>query len=239
MLKANSYSNQIDKIALLEQHTVLVKRIAYHLLARLPASVQVDDLIQSGMIGLLEAANNFDQSKGASFETFAGIRIRGAMLDEMRRGDWTPRSVHKNSRMVTEAIKQLEAQLGRDVTDVEVANKLDISLQAYHQILGEVSTGKILGIDDLGINEDVIKLDANKHTDDPYQTIEQGAFKKGLSQCIKTLPEREALVLSLYYDEELNLREIGQVLNVSESRVSQIHSQAMHRLKSRMYDWRG
>jgi RNA polymerase sigma factor for flagellar operon FliA len=236
---ANSYNNQIDKTALLEQHTVLVKRIAYHLLARLPSSVQVDDLIQSGMIGLFEAANNFNNTKGASFETFAGIRIRGAMLDEIRRGDWTPRSVHKNSRMVTEAIKQLEAYYGRDVTDTEVAYKLNISLSAYHQILGEVSTGKILGIDDLGVNEDTIKLNADTLSDDPYQAIEVVAFKKGLSQCIKTLPEREALVLSLYYDEELNLREIGQVLDVSESRVSQIHSQAMHRLKSRMHDWQG
>ena len=239
MVKANSYNNQIDKMALLEQHTVLVKRIAYHLLARLPASVQVDDLIQSGMIGLLEAGNNFDNSKGASFETFAGIRIRGAMLDEMRRGDWTPRSVHKNSRMISEAIKQLEAHYGRDVTDIEVADKLSISLDAYHQILGEVSTGKILGIDDLGVSEDTIRPNENNLSDDPYETIEQGAFKKGLSRCIKTLPEREALVLSLYYDEELNLREIGQVLEVSESRVSQIHSQAMHRLKSRMHDWQG
>ncbi len=237
MVKAISYNSQIDKTALLEQHTVLVKRIAYHLLARLPASVQVDDLIQSGMIGLFEAANNFDNTKGASFETFAGIRIRGAMLDEMRRGDWTPRSVHKNSRMVSEAIKQLEAQLGRDVSDVEVAEKLDISLNEYHHILSEVSTGKILGIDDLGVSEDAIKLSEDSITDDPYQSIEQSAFKKGLAQCIKSLPEREALVLSLYYDEELNLREIGQVLDVSESRVSQIHSQAMHRLKARMQSW--
>ena len=114
MPKANSYSEYIDKEVILEQHTVLVKRIAYHLLARLPASVLVDDLIQSGMIGLLEATKNFDSSKGASFETFAGIRIRGAMLDEMRRGDWTPRSVHKNSRMISEAINQLETSLGRD-----------------------------------------------------------------------------------------------------------------------------
>lgn len=237
MVKAISYNSQIDKTALLEQHTVLVKRIAYHLLARLPASVQVDDLIQSGMIGLFEAANNFDNTKGASFETFAGIRIRGAMLDEMRRGDWTPRSVHKNSRMVSEAIKQLEAQLGRDVSDVEVAEKLDISLNEYHHILSEVSTGKILGIDDLGVSEDAIKFSEDSITDDPYQSIEQSAFKKGLAQCIKSLPEREALVLSLYYDEELNLREIGQVLDVSESRVSQIHSQAMHRLKARMQSW--
>ena len=237
MLKVSSYNNQIDKSVLLERHTVLVKRIAYHLLARLPASVLVDDLIQSGMIGLFEAANNFDNTKGASFETFAGIRIRGAMLDEMRRGDWTPRSVHKNSRMVSEAIKQLEAQLGRDVTDAEVAGKLELSVNEYHQILNEVSTGKILDIQDLGVSEDVLTFDDTCHGDDPYHDIEHNAFKKGLAECISTLPEREALVLSLYYDEELNLREIGQVLNVSESRVSQIHSQAMHRLKARMQSW--
>ena len=237
MVKANTYNVQIDKSALLEQHTVLVKRIAYHLLARLPSSVIVDDLIQSGMIGLLEAANNFDSSKGASFETFAGIRIRGAMLDEIRRGDWTPRSVHKNSRMVSEAIKTLEAELGRDVTDIEVAEKLDISLNEYHHILSEVSSGKIIGIDDLGVSEDAIQSFEDKNINDPYQDIEQIIFKKALAECITTLPEREALVLSLYYDEELNLREIGQVLDVSESRVSQIHSQALHRLKARMQSW--
>jgi len=237
VVKAKAYNNSIDKTVLLEQHTVLVKRIAYHLLARLPASVIVDDLIQSGMIGLFEAANNFDSTKGASFETFAGIRIRGAMLDEIRRGDWTPRSVHKNSRMISEAIKQLEAELGRDVNDVEVAEKLDISLNEYHHILSDVSTGKILGIEDLGLSEDALKFDDTFHGDDPYESLEQRAFKKGLTECISTLPEREALVLSLYYDEELNLREIGQVLDVSESRVSQIHSQAMHRLKARMQSW--
>jgi len=237
VVKANAYSVQHDKTSLIEQHTVLVKRIAYHLLARLPASVLVDDLIQSGMIGLLEASNNFDSSKGASFETFAGIRIRGAMLDEMRRGDWTPRSVHKNSRMVSDAIKSLEAEFGRDVTDIEVAEKLDISLNEYHHILSEVSSGKILGIEDLGVNEDVLNFDDERQSNDPYQNIEQIVFKKALTECISTLPEREALVLSLYYDEELNLREIGQVLDVSESRVSQVHSQAMHRLKARMQSW--
>ena len=235
MVKANAYN--ADKSALIEQHTVLVKRIAYHLLARLPASVLVEDLIQSGMIGLLEAASNFDAGKGASFETFAGIRIRGSMLDEIRRGDWTPRSVHKNSRMVSDAIKTLEAEFGRDVTDVEVAEKLDISLNEYHHILNEVSSGKILGIDDLGVSEDVIHSAEDSGSDDPYQNIETLVFKKALVECITTLPEREALVLSLYYDEELNLKEIGQVLDVSASRVSQIHSQAMHRLKARMQSW--
>jgi len=237
VVKANAYNVHVDKSALLEQHTVLVKRIAYHLLARLPASVLVDDLIQSGMIGLFEAANNFDATKGASFETFAGIRIRGSMLDEIRRGDWTPRSVHKNSRMVSNAIKELEAKLGRDVTDGEVAEKLDISLNEYHHILSEVSSGKIIGIEDLASGENGLNLDESNHSDDPYQDIEHLAFKKGLAKCISSLPEREALVLSLYYDEELNLREIGQVLDVSESRVSQIHSQAMHRLKARMQSW--
>lgn len=237
MVKTNAYSNQVNKAAILEQYAVLVKRIAYHMMARLPASVQVDDLIQSGMIGLLEASNNFDHSKGASFETFAGIRIRGAMLDEIRKGDWTPRSVHKNSRMVADAIRALESELGRDVTDVEVAEKLEISLNEYHHILNEVSTGKIIGIDDIGVSEDVIKYDEEFQGTDPYQSIEQIAFKNKLSENISTLPEREALVLSLYYDEELNLKEIGQVLDVSESRVSQIHSQAMHRLKARMQSW--
>ena len=238
MVKPNAYSVQIDKSAIIAKHTVLVKRIAYHLLARLPASVQVDDLIQSGMIGLLEASNNFDHGKGASFETFAGIRIRGAMLDEIRRGDWTPRSVHKNSRMVSEAVKTLEAGLGRDVTDIEVAEKLDISLNDYHHILSEVSTGKILGIEDLGVGEGSLASMEDVNNNDPYENIEQIVFKKSLAECISTLPEREALVLSLYYDEELNLREIGQVLDVSESRVSQIHSQAMHRLKARMQSWK-
>ncbi len=237
MVKTNTYNNKIDKTVLLEQHTVLVTRIAYHLLARLPASVLVDDLIQSGMIGLFEAANNFDNTKGASFETFAGIRIRGAMLDEIRRGDWTPRSVHKNSRMISEAIKQLESKLGRDVSDLEVAEKLDISLSHYHHILREVSSGKILGLEDLGVSEDALEFTQVSKSDDPYKSIEHNAFKKGLAECISSLPEREALVLSLYYDEELNLREIGQILDISESRVSQIHSQAMHRLKSRMQSW--
>ena len=237
MIKANSYNNKINKTALLAEHSTLVKRIAYHLLARLPPSVLVDDLIQSGVIGLFEAANNFNNSKGASFETFAGIRIRGAMLDEIRRGDWTPRSVHKNSRLVSQAINTVETVLGRDATDFEVAEELNVSLSSYHQMLNDASSGKILGIDDLGVSEDALTFSDDCYVDNPYQAIEHSAFRESLAKGIKSLPEREALVLSLYYDEELNLREIGQVLDISESRVSQIHSQAMHRLKARMISW--
>lgn len=236
--KAAAYKPQVDTAQLVERHAPLVKRIAHHLMARLPASVLVDDLIQSGMIGLLEAARNFDGSKGASFETFAGIRIRGAMLDEIRKGDWTPRSVHKNGRAITEAINQVEKETGRDARDVDIAEKLQVSLADYHQMLNEVNAGRIIGIEDLGITEDVIATEQNKGSDAPFQDLVEGSFQKALAHAITTLPEREAIVLSLYYDEELNLREIGEVLEVSESRVSQIHSQAMLKLKNKMQSWR-
>jgi RNA polymerase sigma factor for flagellar operon FliA len=232
------YQQQIDKNQLVERHAPLVKRIAHHLVARLPASVLVDDLIQAGMIGLLEAAKNFDGSKGASFETFAGIRIRGSMLDEIRKGDWTPRSVHKNSRAISQAISEVEKDTGRDARDIDVAERLQVTVQEYHIMLNEVSAGKLVGIEDLGVSEDVLTTDATKGQDSPFENMLQGSFQKALAQAITTLPEREAIVLSLYYDEELNLREIGEVLEVSESRVSQIHSQAMSKLKSKMHSWR-
>lgn len=239
MSKLSAYGKVADKSQLLvERHAPLVKRIALHLMARLPASVQLDDLIQSGMIGLIEAGKKFDGSKGASFETYAGIRIRGAMLDEIRRGDWTPRSVHRNGRLIANTIAELEAQLGRDVKDIEVAEKLNITLDEYHQMINEVSSGKIIGMEDLGVNEDVIVAkDAQENENQPFEGMASAAFQKALASTIASLPEREALVLSLYYDDELNLREIGEVLSVSESRVSQIHSQAMVRLKSRMQAW--
>lgn len=239
MNKAAAYASVADnRTRIIEQHTNLVKRIAHHMVARLPASVQVDDLIQAGMIGLLEAAGNFDHGKGASFETFAGIRIRGAMLDEIRRGDWAPRSVHRNSRMIAEAIREVEADTGRDARDTEVAAKLNMELADYHHILNDVRSGRMIGIEDLGVTDDALLSDEQDASfDGPFHDIEKDAFQKSLANTIRTLPEREALVLSLYYDEELNLKEIGAVIGVSESRVSQIHSQAMMRLKARMQDW--
>jgi RNA polymerase sigma factor for flagellar operon FliA len=235
--KASAYQQMTDKNELVERHAPLVKRIAHHLLARLPASVLVDDLIQAGMIGLLEASRNFDGSKGASFETFAGIRIRGSMLDEIRKGDWTPRSVHKNGRAITQAIREVERETGRDARDVDVAEKLQVNILEYHQMLLEVNSGKLIGIEDLGVTEDVVTTEQTKGSDVPFEDLLQGSFQKALAHAITTLPEREAIVLSLYYDEELNLREIGEVLDVSESRVSQIHSQAMLKLKVRMQAW--
>ncbi|CAH0534096.1 RNA polymerase sigma factor FliA [Vibrio stylophorae] len=224
--------------AFIERHRDLVKRIAHHLIGRLPPNVLLEDLIQAGMIGLIEAQQNYDATKGASFETFAGIRIRGAMLDEIRRGDWVPRSVHRNSRAISQAINLLEHELGRDPTDVEIAAHLEVSVSQYHQMLNDVSCGRLLGIEDLGVSEDAIHHEDQSEENIPFAGVAEESFRLALIESIKTLPEREALVLSLYYDEELNLKEIGAVLGVSESRVSQIHSQAMQRLRAKLSAWR-
>ena len=224
---------------LIEQYAPLVKRIAHHLMARLPATVLLDDLIQSGMIGLLEAAKRYDASKGASFETYAGIRIRGSIIDEVRRGDWTPRSVHRNSRRVSEAMQQIEARTGRDASDSDVAKEMGISVADYHNLLKDSLDSRLFSFEEM-INPQDEGPGEHFANDDPgpNKHFEQGAFLGALSEAIEKLPEREKLVLALYYDEELNLKEIGQILGVSESRVSQIHSQAALRLRSRLSEWK-
>ncbi len=225
---------------LVVKHAALVKRIAYHLMSRLPPSVQADDLIQAGMIGLLEASRNYDATQGASFETYAGIRIRGAMLDEIRRTDWTPRSVHRKARQVAEAVRSIENQEGRDARDVEVAEKLGIGINEYHRILQDATGCRVFSIDDAGINgEEAPQTGAGETRNEPLDSLHKSDFKAALALAISGLPERERLVMAMYYDEELNLREIGEVLGVSESRVCQIHGQALIRLRARMGEWTG
>lgn len=217
------------------RHAGLVKRIAYHLLNRLPPSVQVDDLIQAGMLGLLEASRNYDPAQGASFETFAGIRIRGAMLDEIRRLDWTPRSVHRKARELSEAMQAVENETGRDATAQEIADKMQINLDDYHAIVADASRAKLFSMDQPdspGEIEDLSPAHVN-----PFDELNQERFQQDLIRAIKHLPEREQLVMSLYYNDELNLKEIGKVLEVSESRVCQIHGQALLRIRSRMKAW--
>ena len=218
------------------RHASLVKRIAYHLLNRLPPTVQVDDLIQAGMVGLLEAASNFDATMGASFETFAGIRIRGAMIDEIRRSDWTPRSVHRKFREVTEAIRKIESETGVDASDNDVANLLGISLSEYHKILIDSSSSRIYSIDTLEENSQETALPSSSERT-PEQVFSGEEYQRQLALVIKALPKKEQLVISLYYDDELNFREIGEVLEVTESRICQLHGQALLRIKSKMSDW--
>lgn len=217
---------------LVVQHVNLVKRIAHHLLARLPATVDLDDLIQAGLIGLLEAASNYDADKGASFETYAGIRIRGSMLDEVRKIDWTPRSVHQKHRQVSQAIHTLEGQLGRSPTEREIAAEMGIDLQEYHKILVDSSSCRLFSIEQPYENHES-GLDVSATDDlEPDTLLSDDDLRAVLADAIKKIPEREQLVLSLYYQQELNLKEIGRVLDVSESRVSQIHGQALIRLRA-------
>ena len=226
-------SNVSDDIV--ARHAPLVKRIACHLINRLPASVLLEDMIQAGMIGLLEASSKYDESQGASFETYAGIRIRGSMLDEIRKNDWAPRSVHRKARMVAEAVREIENTHGRDARDVEIAESLDMSLDEYYKILHDNSYHKVLSVDDTSMTTGETMLESM--SDDAPGILEGmqiDDMQRLLSEAIASLPERERLVMALYYDEELNLREIGAVMGVSESRVSQIHSQAVIRLQARM-----
>ena len=228
---------QRDQNQLVTDYAPLVKRIAYHLMTRLPPTVQVDDLIQSGMIGLLEAARNYDASQGASFETYAGIRIRGAMLDEIRKGDWAPRSLHRKVRAITKAVADIEAREGRDARDAEVAQEVGMSLDDYYSTLQDATGYRVFSFEDLPAGEEGMTESLTAKIPEPLANVENDMFKQALADAIAGLPERERLVMSLYYKEELNLRETGEVLGVSESRVCQIHSQALIRLKSRMADW--
>jgi len=217
----------------LHRHAELVRRIAHHLAARLPACVEIDDLIQAGMMGLLEAARSYDATQGASFTTYASIRIRGAMIDEIRRGDWVPRSVHRRTREATAAIGRLEQTTGRPASAREVAAALDMPLPEYQRLLSDAARGQVLSLETR--IEDNGELDMPVHGGPtPQQLLERQQFAVELGNAIAGLPEREQQVLSLYYEQELNLKEIGAVLGVSESRVCQIHGQAMLRLRARL-----
>jgi RNA polymerase sigma factor FliA len=223
------------------QYAPLVKRMAHVMAARLPASVQVDDLIQAGLIGLLDAARNYDQTQGAQFETYATQRIRGAMLDELREADWAPRSARRGMRTIEAAISKLEQRLGRHPSEQEVADELKMPLAAYQEMLLEARGHQLVYYEDFqadGEDNYFERHDADQRPDPLGQIMEEG-FRAALVNAIKELPQREQMVMSLYYEEDLNLKEIGLVLDVTESRVSQLHSQAVARLRGRLKDWLG
>jgi len=192
--------------------------------------VEVNDLIQAGMLGLIEAAANYVENRGASFETYAGIRIRGAMIDALRSLDWAPRSVHRKAREVAAAVREIEKETGRDARDAEIAARLGISLEEYHEIVQDAASCRLASLED-------VLVENAADSADPFRDAAEEEFREALARAIDGLPEREKLVMSLYYGDGLNLKEIGAVLKVTESRVCQLHGQALVRLRARMADW--
>jgi RNA polymerase sigma factor FliA len=232
--------NQLTKTADIEQCVVqfapLVKRLAYYMMASLPPSVEIDDVIQSGMLGLLDAAKRFKDTYGAQFETYAVQRIRGAMLDGLRQSDWLPRGLRKSLRQVEGMISKLEQKHGRPPIESELATALGMSLADYQQLLQDARGYQLVSSEDLQGNGDDSFLDHYypDHRPDPLQSMIDDDQRAALVAAIDDLPDREKKVMGLYYEQELNLREIGDVLGVSESRVCQLHTQAIARLRSRL-----
>lgn len=220
-----------------ELYASLVKRIAHHMATRLPPSIQFDDLVQAGLIGLLEAARNFEEGHNASFETYAGIRIRGAMLDEIRKNDWAPRSVQRKARMVSEAVRSIEREQGRDARAQEIAEKLGLSVDDYFQMLQDASGQRVLSLEEPVVGEEVLGDTISDSRPGILDGLHEEDIVNHLASAISGLPERERLVMALYYVEEFNLREIGSVIGLSESRICQIHNQANLRLRARLEDF--
>lgn len=235
-----------DKNHLLTEHMPLVKRLAHHMKAKLPPSVEVDDLVQAGMMGLLDAINRYEDNHGAQFETYAVLRIRGAMLDELRNSDWMPRSTRQNMRKVEAAMEALQQRLGRPASESEIAKSLKMSLADYQEMLGDGGGHQLLYYEDFHDQDEdgssgFLDRHAVDNDADPLRSLLDTGFRQAVIDAIDALPPREKMLMGLYYEEELNLKEIGAVMGVSESRVSQLHTQAVSRLRAALREqlWTG
>ncbi len=213
-------------------HGALVQRIAHHLHARLPSSVQVDDLVQAGMVALIECARNYNSESGVPFEAFARLRVRGAMIDELRRGNWAPRSIHRKSRAISEAITRIENAGGDTSNERLIAKEADMSLEEYYHAVQDASSTQVLSLDEMPFQTQ--SSEENQHLAGPGDNLQKQQIIKMLAELLPRLGERDRLVITLYYHEELNQREIAVVLGVTESRVSQIHGQALLKMRGLM-----
>ena len=230
---------QLDRDALIRQHVPLVRRIALHMIAKLPPNVELDDLIQVGMIGLAEALSRFESEQGVQFDTFASQRIRGAMLDELREGDWMSRSSRKSQKEIVQALGRLEQRLGRPPLESEIADELGMALDDYQSLLGRVRGTQLVYLEDIGggdsdDGDDYLERHVADSGADPFALLRDQRLRLALVEAIKNLPEREQYVMGMYYEHDMNLKEIAAVLGVTESRVCQLHSQAIARLRTKM-----
>jgi len=228
---------QLNRDAMFHQHVPLVRRIAHHMIAKLPPNVELDDLIQVGLIGLNEALSRYEATQGVQFETFASQRIRGAMLDELRGGDWMSRGARKSQKDIEQALRRVEQRLGRSPAESEIAAELGMSLQDYQALLGKVRGTQLVYLEDMSGDEGedgFLDRHAADESADPMAVLRDQRLRSALVAAIKTLPEREQHIMGMYYEHDMNLKEIAAVLGVTESRVCQLHSQAIARLRTKM-----
>ncbi|MDE2077189.1 MAG: RNA polymerase sigma factor FliA [Burkholderiales bacterium] len=231
---------RLDIDSMLKQYSPLVRRLAHQMIAKLPANVEIDDLIQVGMIGLSDALTRFDAGQGVQFETFATQRIRGAMLDELRGADWLSRGTRKQQRDIETAVHKLEQRLGRAPQESEIAKEMGMTLIEYQEMLGKVRGTQLIYLEDMSGEDgdnDYLDRHVTDEGNDPLALLQDQRMRKALVEAIKNLPEREQYVMSMYYEQDMNLKEIAAVLGVTESRVCQLHSQSIARLRVKLREW--
>jgi RNA polymerase sigma factor for flagellar operon FliA len=229
-----------NREAVIKEYAPMVKYVANRIAMRLPPHVEVDDLISVGVLGLIDAIDKYDSTRGAKFKTYAEFRVRGAILDELRSMDWVPRSVRQKASSMDGVVQKLQNKLGRRPEDDEIAEEMGVSLDELFTTLNETKSMPILSLEDLGIakesgeQQSLLDCLAGQNDVDPQMHLRLVELKEIISKAIDTLPEKERLMISLYYYEELTMKEIGEVLGVTESRVSQIHSKAVFRLRNKL-----
>jgi RNA polymerase sigma factor for flagellar operon FliA len=241
---AKAYEAAIQQDAgreqLILEHLPQIKYIAHRISTKLPSHVELNDLVSAGVLGLLDAVEKFDPSRGVKFKTYAELRVKGAILDSLRNLDWAPRSLRKRSKDLEKTYKELEQRLGRPATDKEVSDELGITLEEFYELIDQIKGLNLGSFHDLAPQEDerngepLVKYIPDAPQMDPFFVFQKSELRELLAVAIDTLPKKERLVVSLYYFDELTMKEIGKVLGVNESRVSQLHTKAMLRLRTKL-----